>query len=74
MTSLLSTPDWNHLADQSLAGELISREAAHQVLEAPDTELLAQLHAAYRVRHHYWENRVRLHFLLNAQSGLCPED
>jgi len=26
------------------------------------------------VRYHYWENRVRLHFLLNAQSGLCPED
>jgi len=74
MTSLLSTPDWNHLADQSLAGELISREAAHQVLDAPDTELMAQLHAAYRVRHHYWANRVRLHFLLNAQSGLCPED
>lgn len=74
MTSLLSTSDWNHLADQSLAGEIISREAAHRVLDAPDTELLAQLHAAYRVRHQYWQNRVRLHFLLNAQSGLCPED
>lgn len=74
MTVLLSAPDWNCLADQSLAGEVMSREAAHQVLDAPDTELLAQLHAAYRVRHHYWSNRVRLHFLLNAQSGLCPED
>ncbi|HEY9886802.1 MAG TPA: biotin synthase BioB, partial [Candidatus Obscuribacterales bacterium] len=74
MTSLLSTLDWNSLADQALAGALISREDAHRVLAAPDTELLAQLHAAYRVRHHYWGNRVRLHFLLNAQSGLCPED
>lgn len=26
------------------------------------------------MRRHYWGNRVRLHFLLNAQSGLCPED
>jgi biotin synthase len=52
----------------------MSREAAHQVLDAPDTELLSQLQAAFRVRHHYWGNRVRLHFLLNAQSGLCPED
>jgi biotin synthase len=42
MTSLLSTPDWNHLANQALAGDVISREAAHQVLDAPDTELLAQ--------------------------------
>ena len=74
MNSPLSTAEWNSLADQSLAGDVISREAAHRVLAAPDTELLAQLQAAYRVRHHYWENRVRLHFLLNAQSGLCPED
>lgn len=65
---------WNHLADQALAGEIISREAAYRVLEAPDGELLVQLYAAYRVRRHYWDNRVRLHFLLNAQSGLCPED
>ncbi|MEM0980010.1 MAG: biotin synthase BioB, partial [Cyanobacteria bacterium P01_H01_bin.58] len=74
MTQLLSTLDWNALADQALEGEVISREDAHRVLAAPDTELLAQLHAAYRVRRHYWDNRVRLHFLLNAQSGLCPED
>ena len=74
MNSPLSTAEWNSLADQSLAGDVISREAAHRVLAAPDTELLAQLQAAYRVRHHYWENRVRLHFLFNAQSGLCPED
>jgi biotin synthase len=35
---------------------------------------MAQLAAAYRVRERYWGNRVRLHFLLNAQSGLCSED
>jgi len=69
-----SFPDWNTLADQALAGTLISREDARAVLAAPDEELLAQLAAAYRVRRHYWGNRVRLHFLLNAQSGLCPED
>src|SRR4029453_16626969 len=44
------------------------------VLDAPDEALLDQLAAAYRVRRHYWGNRVRLHFLMNAQSGLCPED
>lgn len=65
---------WNQLADAALAGDIISRQAAREVLQSPDTELLALLAAAYRVRHHYWGNRVRLHFLLNAQSGLCPED
>jgi biotin synthase len=66
--------DWSALADLALAGDLLSRAQAHAVLSAPDTELLDQLAAAYRVRRHHWGNRVRLHFLLNAQSGLCPED
>ena len=66
--------DWNALADKALAGDCLTREEATAVLTAPNTELLAQLDAAYRVRYHYWQNRVRLHFLLNAQSGLCSED
>jgi biotin synthase len=76
ITSSVSTAPlpWYDLADQALAGEQISREAAHGVLAAPDAELLEQLAAVYRVRRHHWGNRVRLHFLLNAQSGLCPED
>jgi biotin synthase len=65
---------WFSLADQALAGEVISRDDAHRVLASPDAELLELLAAAYRVRRHHWGNRVRLHFLLNAQSGLCPED
>ena len=65
---------WNALADRALAGELIARDDALAVLRAPDDQLLDQLAAAYRVRRHHWGNRVRLHFLLNAQSGLCPED
>lgn len=67
-------PDWQHLADRSLAGELLTREEAHSVLSAPDEVLLDQLAAVYRVRRATWGNRVRLHFLLNAQSGLCAED
>ena len=66
--------DYNALAELSLAGEIIDRTTAKNILTAPDVALLEQLAAAYRIRHHYWSNRVRLHFLLNAQSGLCPED
>ncbi|MDF1505373.1 biotin synthase BioB [Roseisolibacter sp. H3M3-2] len=70
----MSLPDWNALADQALAGSPIARDDARAVLAADDAELPAQLAAAWRVRRHFWGNRVRLHFLLNAQSGLCPED
>lgn len=67
-------PDWQAMADAALSGALLTREQAHSVLSAPDDQLLDQLAAAWRVRRHFWGNRVRLHFLLNAQSGLCPED
>ena len=74
MTKTVDLLDFNAIAELSLAGELIDRTTAKSILEAPDIVLLEQLAAAYKVRHHYWSNRVRLHFLLNAQSGLCPED
>ena len=70
----MNLPNPNLLAERSLSGELLTREESRAVLNAPDTVLLEQLAAAYRVRHHSFGNRVRLHFLLNAQSGLCPED
>lgn len=70
----IDLPNWNKLAERSLAGELLTREEARAVLRANDEVLLEQLAAAYRIRRYYWGNRVRLHFLLNAQSGLCPED
>lgn len=68
------TSNWNQFADTALAGDCLSRKDALTVLRAPDETLLDQLAAAYRVRRQYWGNRVRLHYLLNAQSGLCPED
>ncbi|MGC1528782.1 MAG: biotin synthase BioB [Phormidesmis sp.] len=66
--------DWQQLANKALAGDPLTRLESLSVLAAPDAVMLDQLAAAYRVRRHYWGNRVRLHFLLNAQSGLCPED
>lgn len=66
--------DYSAIAELALSGGLLDRTKARAVLQAPDIDLLSQLAAAYQVRHYYWSNRVRLHFLLNAQSGLCPED
>ncbi len=70
----MNLPDWNQLAGRSLAGEILDRSQSLAVLNAPDRVLLELLAAAYKVRSHYWGNRVRLHFLVNAQSGLCQED
>ena len=52
----------------------MSREDALAVLRSEDLELLDVLAAAYRIRHRYFGNVVKLNFLVNAKSGHCPED
>jgi biotin synthase len=70
----LSDSTWDALAERVLAGEQLSLDEALAVLRSPDEELLDLLAAAYRVRRRYFGNRVALYFLMNAKSGLCPED
>lgn len=65
---------WQSLATRVLeGGELTSSEAA-DVLSCPDDEVLDLLQAAFRVRQRYFGKTVQLYFLMNAKSGLCPED
>jgi biotin synthase len=65
---------WQKLANRVLAGDTLSRDDALAVLECPDEELLDLLAAVYRVRRRWFGNQVQLYFLMNAKSGLCPED
>lgn len=65
---------WHVLAERVLAGETVSSEEAVEILASPDDEILDLLAAAYRVRHRWFGNEVQLYFLMNAKSGLCPED
>jgi biotin synthase len=65
---------WDAIADRSIKDEPPSRDESLAVLRAGDGEFLGVLAAAYRVRRHFHGNRVKLHVLLNAMSGLCPED
>jgi biotin synthase len=62
------------LAEQSIAGATLSMEECQAVLRCPNEHLLELLDAAYQVRRTYCGNRVHLHMLMNAKSGLCPED
>jgi len=65
---------WDDLATAVLDGYRVSTEEALTILESRDEELLALMAAAYRVRHRYFGRTVQLYFLMNAKSGLCPED
>src|SRR5262245_32325073 len=66
--------DWNSLPAKALEGGLLSRREGLAVLTADPAETPAFVAAAYLVRRHYFGNRVRLNYLFNAKSGLCPED
>jgi biotin synthase len=75
MPNLATAPAaWNELADRVLDGYQLTAEDAQAILAAPDAEVLDLLAAAYRVRRRYFGNGVQLYFLMNAKSGLCPED
>ncbi|GAG51270.1 unnamed protein product, partial [marine sediment metagenome] len=65
---------WQTLASQVLEGHALSADEAVEVLAAPDTDVLDLLQAAFRVRRRYFGRKVQLYFLMNAKSGLCPED
>ncbi|MEM6365201.1 MAG: biotin synthase BioB [Planctomycetota bacterium] len=62
------------MADEVLHGGSISPAQALAILEASDFDVPAILAAGYRIRHQYFGNSVQLYFLMNAKSGLCPED
>jgi biotin synthase len=62
------------LAEKALCRESPTREEALMVLATSDDDLLDLVAAGYRVRRHFFGRRVKVNFLVNLKSGLCPED
>ncbi len=69
-----SSTKWQTFAQKALNGECLTVDEGLAVIEAEDDELLPLLQAAYEVRKHYYGKRVKLNMIINAKSGLCPED
>jgi biotin synthase len=70
----LSATVWQQLANQVLAGQSVTRQQALSILGSPDDQLLDLISSAFRLRHKNFGKTVQLYFLMNAKSGLCPED
>src|SRR5262245_45084984 len=70
------TPEiaWSDLAERVLAGHDVTEADALAILRSSDDELLDLLAAAYQLRRRWFGKTVQLYFLMNAKSGLCPED
>jgi biotin synthase len=65
---------WDDLATRVLEGGRLSDPEALSVLTSDDADLLGVLHAAFRVRRAHFGVKVKLNMLINAKSGICPED
>ena len=66
--------NYHELARRALEDEKPGREEALSIINAPDEGLLRLLDAAFSVRRAYFGKKVQIHYLINAKSGICPED
>ena len=66
--------DWSKLAEKVIEGYVIREEEAKEILMVRDHEVLALVHGAYQIRRHFYGKKVKLNLIINAKSGLCPED
>ncbi|WFP15664.1 biotin synthase BioB [Citricoccus muralis] len=62
------------LAGQVLAGNPATASDALEILSSPDEDLTAVVAAAARLRRAHFGNLVKINYLVNLKSGLCPED
>lgn len=72
--SHLDNVDFDELADKVLGGGAVTAAEAVAVLQADDSELMAVVAAAGRLRRKHFKNTVKVNYLVNLKSGLCPEN
>jgi len=66
--------DPDTLAKQVLAGTPATSEQGLAILRTADEDLLDVVAAAARVRRKHFGMTVKVNYLVNLKSGLCPED
>jgi biotin synthase len=65
---------FDQLADAVLAGTPATADDALAVLRADDADLMSVVAAAGRLRRAHFGNTVKVNYLVNLKSGLCPEN
>jgi biotin synthase len=65
---------WIELANRVLEGEEVTDTEALEILDCPEDEILLLMHAAFQIRQRYYGKKVKLNMIMNAKSGLCPEN
>lgn len=68
------TTFFDHLSDRILEGGRATEADALAVLRASDADVLCAVAAASRLRRQHFANTVKVNYLVNLKSGLCPEN
>ncbi len=66
--------EWNKLAADILDGAAPTRDQARAVLQVSEDDMLSLISGASRLRRAHFGKKVKLNYLVNVKSGLCPED
>lgn len=65
---------YDDIVERVLAGEPASEDDVLTVLRAPDEEVMDLVAAVSRLRRKHFGMTVKVNYLVNLKSGLCPED
>jgi biotin synthase len=65
---------FDQIASRILDGGAVTESNALAVLQAPDSDLMEIGAAAGRLRRKHYGNTVKVNYLVNLKSGLCPEN
>lgn len=70
----MTTTNFDELATRILGGGAATEADALAVLQAPDGDLMSIVAAGGRLRREHFGNTVKVNYLVNLKSGLCPEN
>jgi len=65
---------FSEIAERACAGHPATADEALAVLQSTDDQLLDLVAATSKVRRQHFGNLVKINYLVNLKSGLCPED
>ncbi|MDN6149695.1 MAG: biotin synthase BioB [Yaniella sp.] len=65
---------FSQIAERACQGQAASRDEALTILNSSDDDLIDLVAATSRVRRKFFSNLVKINYLVNLKSGLCPED
>lgn len=63
-----------NIAKQIIDREYLNMNDALRIYQDTSIDTLELLHEAFIIRKHFYGKKVKLNMILNAKSGICPED